>query len=88
MLDELISLQYGFDTLSISGSYGGHGQHTTDQGQCQRSGVSSPQVSKCCLKNSGCNDFFADGLNTIIFAKHFEWSRYNIQFVIHKYSDC
>ena len=47
-----ICTKYGFDSLIISGSYGGHRRHTTDDsrrttddGQRQGYGISSPQVS-------------------------------------------
>ena len=30
-----ICIKYGFDILIISGSYGGHRRHATDEGQCQ-----------------------------------------------------
>ena len=47
-----ICTKYGFDILIISGSYGGHTRHTTDDsrqttdaGQRHRYGISSPQVS-------------------------------------------
>ena len=40
-----ICTKYGFDILIISGSYGGHRQHRTDDGQHHRYGKSSPQVS-------------------------------------------
>ena len=39
-----ICTKYGFDILIISGSYGGHRRHTTDDGQRQGYGISSPQV--------------------------------------------
>ena len=34
-----ICTTYGFDILIISGSYGGHRQYTTDNGQRQRNGI-------------------------------------------------
>ena len=47
-----ICTKYGFDSLIISGSYGGHRRHTTDDGRLttndgrrQGYGISSPQVS-------------------------------------------
>ena len=47
-----ICTKYGFDILIISGSYGGHRQHTTDHGrwmtdygQHQGHGISSQEVS-------------------------------------------
>ena len=45
-------IKYGFNNLIISGSYGGHRRHTTDDGrrttdagQRHGYGISSPQVS-------------------------------------------
>ena len=47
-----ICTRYGFDSFIISGSYGGHRQHKTDDGrwrtddgQHQGYGISPPQVS-------------------------------------------
>ena len=47
-----ICTKYGFDSLITSGNYGGHRRHltddgrrTTDDGQRQGYGISSPQVS-------------------------------------------
>ena len=34
-----ICTKYGFDILIISGSYGGHRRHTTDDGQQTKPGV-------------------------------------------------